>query len=333
MSYLTPKARAAVLAELGFTTPADAATWMDDIRVSPDYDYMKGWHFINIEKGQQYRPSKDNIIAALEKAYKELTQGQGIDDLKRRTDLKILFHLIADLHQPLHTGYEADRGGNEIRLNFEGNMTNLHHVWDNGIIESQRITAASCRAVATSFTEDISKSPFSPAEFLDYMTVTRNLLPNVYALSNGKIGPDYARKNKRIVETQLYYAGVRLAKVLNQIYDNKTDKPAGGTASDKQPRSFTAAEASSHLGQTVTICGHVSDTKRITSKRVTYINLGAAASTSSFAIVIQDKDRGAFMAPPENIYKSLDVCVSGLVRTYDGRPAIVATDEEQIELQ
>ncbi|KAJ2926795.1 hypothetical protein H1R20_g10312, partial [Candolleomyces eurysporus] len=46
---------------------------------------------------------------------------------------KFLVHFIGDLHQPLHlTG--RDRGGNGAKVCFENRQSNLHSVWDTGLL-------------------------------------------------------------------------------------------------------------------------------------------------------------------------------------------------------
>lgn len=48
--------------------------------------------------------------------------------------LKFLVHFVGDVHQPLDASDNNDRGGNEVRLVFEGRRTNLHAIWDSGIL-------------------------------------------------------------------------------------------------------------------------------------------------------------------------------------------------------
>src|SRR4051812_42386901 len=70
MNYLTQGVKEKLMDELGSTSPEDAATWMDDMRVGAEYDYMKPWHSITIPKGQQYHPGQgDNLITALNHAF------------------------------------------------------------------------------------------------------------------------------------------------------------------------------------------------------------------------------------------------------------------------
>jgi len=50
------------------------------------------------------------------------------------------FSLIGDLHQPLHAGNGTDKGGNDVKVTFFGEQTNLHSVWDSGIIDRQNLS-------------------------------------------------------------------------------------------------------------------------------------------------------------------------------------------------
>ena len=47
-----------------------------------------------------------------------------------------LAHFVGDVHQPLHVGFEEDEGGNTIKVHWYRRKENLHHVWDNSIIET-----------------------------------------------------------------------------------------------------------------------------------------------------------------------------------------------------
>ena len=70
----------------------------------------------------------------------------------------IIFHLIGDMHQPLHTGYPEDKGGNTIQLTFKGGGTNLHHLWDSDLIEAEDITTEKCLELGKTLTADEIKA-------------------------------------------------------------------------------------------------------------------------------------------------------------------------------
>lgn len=59
-----------------------------------------------------------------------------VADEERLTALKYVVHLEGDAHQPLHAGYGDDKGGNTCQVRWDGRGSNLHHVWDTGMIET-----------------------------------------------------------------------------------------------------------------------------------------------------------------------------------------------------
>ena len=52
----------------------------------------------------------------------------------------MLVHLVGDLYQPLHVGTGTDRGGNDVRILWMGNSSNLHRVWDSNMIDSKQLS-------------------------------------------------------------------------------------------------------------------------------------------------------------------------------------------------
>jgi len=66
----------------------------------------------------------------------EVLRSRNSDNKTKGTALRFILHILSDLHQPLHAGRSEDRGGNDIKLNWFGKDTNLHAVWDSGMISS-----------------------------------------------------------------------------------------------------------------------------------------------------------------------------------------------------
>lgn len=88
---------------------------------------------------------------------------------------------------------------------------------------------------------------------------------------------------------------------------------------------------SSYMGQQVQICSQVYGVKSL--EKVTFINLGAAYPNSPLTIVIFAKDLANFKGTPEELYKSKQICVTGKLSEYKGKPQIVVTKPEEIILQ
>lgn len=217
-SFLDTGTRTAIRQYLGTTTIEDASTWMDDMRSDHSYDYMKPWHYVNIEKGKEYVETKDgNIINALNKAISELEHRGNMsnDDIKK--DLMIIFHLTGDLHMPLHVGYEDDKGGNTVQVKYLGRPVNLHRVWDTEIIESEKITADDCLHHIKDFNKK-EINDFKKIDVVNWIQEPRSLLGDVYDFKDGTIDQVYIDKNKKVVEDQLLVAGIRLSAVLTEIF-------------------------------------------------------------------------------------------------------------------
>jgi hypothetical protein len=78
-------------------------------------------------------PRRTCIVAEIAKFERELAD-RNAEPESRLEALKFLVHFLGDLHQPLHVADDHDRGGNQIWVRFMGRATNLHAVWDTGIL-------------------------------------------------------------------------------------------------------------------------------------------------------------------------------------------------------
>ena len=217
-SMLDDTTKSKVKKYIGDMTIQNAANWMDDMRSDRKFDYMKPWHYVNVDKGQVYQDTKDpNVINQLNRVINELQHREKLSDDEIRTDILVLFHLIGDMHQPLHDGYEEDKGGNTVRVDFKGNGTNLHRVWDSEIIESEKISSADCLRLMKTFTKD-DITMFSAIDPLAWMRQPRSQLASVYNFKDDKIDDEYVLRNKKLIEEDLLLGGIRLAAVLRVAF-------------------------------------------------------------------------------------------------------------------
>jgi S1/P1 Nuclease len=110
-----------------------AARWADDIRTQERAQNRPSWHYINLPfkpEGQppnvQIRePDPVNILTALAENVSMVKNES--DPERKAIAIAWLFHLVGDVHQPLHTGQlftvdypKGDRGGNEICVRVTG---------------------------------------------------------------------------------------------------------------------------------------------------------------------------------------------------------------------
>jgi hypothetical protein len=217
--HLSKKARLAMERILGQQSLAMASTWMDDVKSDSLYDMYEDWHWVTIEDNETYDQTKKNpkgdLIFALEKIIAEL-KSKKLSPKEEAERLKMLVHLIGDIHQPLHVG-RSDRGGNDIKLTWFGGNSNLHRVWDSDMIDGTRL----------SYTE-LAESLYKPnaaevktwqsTSVRDWAKESMGYRKQVYDLGDGKLGYQYQYKYFSVVRDRLAQAGVRLAGILNEIY-------------------------------------------------------------------------------------------------------------------
>lgn len=203
---------------LGTMTFQSAATWMDDIRDDHSLDYMKPWHFVNIDSGQTYEKNpKGDIVHILDSIITELKEYKTMKQADVARDLKILFHLCGDITQPLHVGYGKDKGGNSVDVFYLKNKSNLHKVWDSEIIKTKKITATVCLKTASTWSAD-KKKKIQTIDPMAWMTDSRTYLDKAYEFQNGVITQAYINANAVIIQEQIAKGGLRLAAVLNDVF-------------------------------------------------------------------------------------------------------------------
>ena len=124
----------------------ESCLWPDDVK----YSNQKGTyeqHFINVPDHAltvdllRDCPALNCIATGIQKALTYLSRpaGSSREKARRAAALRFLGHFVGDLHQPLHVGNASDWGGNKITVSWEGKETNLHALWDYGMLESMGI--------------------------------------------------------------------------------------------------------------------------------------------------------------------------------------------------
>ena len=218
--YLDQRTRDSLSFYLAGVSLADAGLWMDEMRKNHDYNYMKPWHYINIKQGENYQPNKDeNIINELNKRIEHLKHRNQYSKEQVAVDIKILVHLVEDLHMPLHAGYASDTGGNAIHITFMNKPTTLHWAWDNDIMLQQNITVDTCLAVLAGLSKHELEEK-RKTDIILWMNESRSYLPNVYDFKGDSIDITYANKNAPIIKLRQALAGLRLSYLLNELFKN-----------------------------------------------------------------------------------------------------------------
>ena len=163
------------------------------------------------------------------------------------TPLSFLVHFVGDIHQPLHAGFDCDEGGTKVDVVLKGYSQSLHSAWDSGIIDNYNKNYAS---FAKELQGTIDSNPkiskmytlyMKPEIWADesYNNYVRHVVydfstglhnnhtgnPVIYPAGQGcpikgvqTLPNDYQTRNIEAVKQRLMAGGIRLATLLNSIF-------------------------------------------------------------------------------------------------------------------
>ena len=135
--------------------------------------------------------------------------------------LRMLVHFVGDLHQPMHVGRSEDRGGNDIKVLWFGKKSNLHKVWDSEMINGYQMSYSELADNLPIYTPDEQDAVVNTT-VLDWMHESQAHAKQIYgSVEQGEsLSYAYQQKHFTLVRDRLYKAGLRLAKLLNDIFDS-----------------------------------------------------------------------------------------------------------------
>jgi len=227
MAHLNAKARSEVakLLEEG-ESPVSISSWADAVR--PARRETGPWHYINLPiwvtdgDWRAFCPAEGCIVRKVEELIAYLKSGEG-DHTQRAEALKYLIHFMGDLHQPMHSGDRKDRGGNDTPVVFFDRATNLHAIWDTPIVErlferepqlkarlDEKIDLEQRKELEAGSVDAWVWESHDVAATVAYRYLTEQKPP--------VIGSEYQSQAEVAAWKQLRRGGVRLARVLNEIW-------------------------------------------------------------------------------------------------------------------
>jgi nuclease S1 len=230
---LTPAANAAIaeLLEPGESL-ADASTWADEVRNK--MRETAPWHYIDIPLDEpkydsKYSGPKVGCVVDKINEFRNVIgdKSKSIED--RRFALRFLIHCLEDMHMPCHVGDNHDKGGNQTQVRFYDRGTNMHSLWDTGMIvrvsnkedfwidDLAKLDLPEARQEAMKGTvEDWATESLLAARQAYQVPETGMRLK-----SGQKLGDAYLNANLPVLRQRLYLGSVRLAAVLNEAFPDR----------------------------------------------------------------------------------------------------------------
>ena len=221
--YLTIEAQRAISELLVNEDLAEASTYADEMRSNPSEFWKKTanpWHYVNVFDGKTYSdvapPLEGNAATALDMFSKQLKSKQS-SFAEKQLALRFIVHIIGDLHQPFHAGNGLDRGGNDVKLKFFWEDSNLHRVWDSGLINRQNLSYTEWTTILSRKISEQQANEWMEVDPKVWIAESAKLRINLYP-ENDKLSWDYQYQNLPIVKQRLQMGGVRIAAYLNALF-------------------------------------------------------------------------------------------------------------------
>ena len=225
--YLTDNSNQRIIKILDGETLVNASTYADDIKSDSRYSEYYDWHFINMELDEDYEntvPSeKGDIYIAINRCI-DILESDSVSDSEKSFYLKLLVHFVGDLHQPLHIGRYEDRGANKVYVKWFGRNSNLHRVWDSDMINGHNMSYSELALNLPNpeflvFTKEAKD--FERSDILDWVNELHTYTNQIYegVSIDDKLGYKYQYENFDTAKELLLIAGIRLAKILNYLFD------------------------------------------------------------------------------------------------------------------
>lgn len=226
-------------------TLVDIASWADDFRYTPEGAFSASFHYIDAEdeppkkcnvKYQRDCGDSGCILSAIAN-YTSRVQDHSLDAKQRAQALKWITHFLGDIQQPLHDEAIAI-GGNQINVDWNGTVVNLHHIWDTEMPTklAGQFTPENVKAWTKKIVKELEFGQFRHHKW-DWASCTdidagaacplvwareANSFVCSYVLKTDPTGKEasgaYYEGAAPIIEMQIAKGGVRLAAWLNTIF-------------------------------------------------------------------------------------------------------------------
>ncbi|MEE4637525.1 MAG: S1/P1 nuclease [Wenzhouxiangella sp.] len=243
---LSPTARAAVAELLDGRTLADVGSWADEVR--PDRPETVPLHYVNgpldtlVPTEVDFDLPQGNVYSAV-LGYSQILADVDQPRAQRIEALKFLVHFLADLHQPLHSGFAQDRGANDVPVLYRGEVINLHRYWDNQIfaVVQADFDSREFAAVLRARHGDHERRAWAISSPREWVIEARRLIFNglyprprgdaLQHLAPAELPPgieppiavldeSYRSVWQPVAEQQIARAAARLAAALNHIFES-----------------------------------------------------------------------------------------------------------------
>ena len=220
---LKPRVRNKIMKILGNHSLVYYANWLDTASHTPEYAYTSTWHYANVDEGFTYETmdklESGDVITAVNALTAKLKAGNLAPE-EEKLALMMLIHLVGDMHCPMHAGRRTDRGGNNVEVKFFNSPRKLHGIWDTDLVEASHKWGYIDWQHQIDRASKEDKKEIVKGSIFEWFDQTHAIAEQIYKDTPAEtvVSYDYIAQYTPVIEQQLLRGGLRLARILNEIY-------------------------------------------------------------------------------------------------------------------
>ena len=254
-----------------------ASTWADSEEAFAKYPGSEDLHFsntpwrdcqpFNLSRDCGFDGSGECIVSGIAKYV--MIASDPSQPLQIRADaLKFVMHLVADIHQPLHTGFAEDNGGVNIQIGGLPALLSLHQMWDFEIFETAIAAGVGASSLVDSSApsiegliafDDSLEVPSQVSTYEEWLNFTSLIASESsllltcrfayqfddgsYIKSRDMLSPEYLASRHAIITSRIELAGQRLASVLGAValsFRRRTEESSSTISTPMKPHTSTS---------------------------------------------------------------------------------------------
>lgn len=212
----------------------NASTWPDCLRgQSWRWGYTFAWHYQTEPIGEPYDARKNcsggNCVSAQITRNHRLLADESLPGNVRLEALAFMVHFAGDIHMPLHSGDNEDRGGNDVETTYGiAPGLNLHWVWDGALAERaitsaspplvRRYSAAERAALAGGEPADWGRESWELARGFVYPNALGRGPAPGEKIEHAELTQEAIAAAVPVAERRIAQAGLRIAELLDSAF-------------------------------------------------------------------------------------------------------------------
>lgn len=228
--HLTEKTKANIARYMPYDLKTDAV-WMDAHRNDVPIAYMSPWHTYRVDENNVYNPNprlvKGDVVKGIAVADYNLRRYRDLTDSAVLMNLRMILHFVGDLHCPTHA-YYPKISSSAWKCSLAGTKPDVnlfHGMYDDNIPNALYRGRESSEEVAARI-DNLKKGAIrkiASGTVVDWAgeCAERDLVIYEWNPVGTKVlNPDTAEMSRNFIESQFRNAGYRLARLLNEYFDN-----------------------------------------------------------------------------------------------------------------